>query len=152
MTRVVGLLSLALLACSQDAPVAVPPVDATTDDVQEASANPFEGFEGGPPIHDAGLTLHDACPSGDAAVLWRSCELNPCPSGYVCAIEIGGVAGGGDDRCIQIVDGCVDTPSCECLGNCGCQFKNKIEACWTSRRDAGADGASWLLVCDNFIR
>jgi hypothetical protein len=148
------LVFLSLLACGSETPVGPSDatIEATGDDAADIVGDAWlEGWDSAE--YDAGIVMHDACPSGEASVLWRSCEFNPCPSGYVCALEFGGAGGGGDDRCMKIPDGCMDTPSCECLGNCGCQDFNRLEKCGTySKPDAGTEGGAWILACDNGVR
>lgn len=48
------------------------------------------------------------------------CPTTPCPAGSLCAVEIGGVKGGGGSGCVPIPTACSTTPTCACMGLCAC--------------------------------
>jgi hypothetical protein len=89
-------------------------------------------YAAGGPVPDGG-TFNSVCPTAG------------CPSGTVCVVEIGGVAGGGGEYCAAIPTGCHGTPTCACMAACVCtsSFRPQPEAC--SDRNG-------TIACDNGIR
>ena len=84
----------------------------------------------------------------DAAGRFRGSCSSGCPSGTICAVEIGGVAGGGGEYCAPIVDRCRDDLSCACLASCVCGSSHgRAEQCATARADGGE-----VVECDDGIR
>lgn len=84
----------------------------------------------------------------DAAGRFRGSCAGGCPSGTICAVEIGGVAGGGGEYCAPIVDRCRNDLSCACLASCVCGSSyGRAERCATATSDGGE-----VLQCDNGIR
>ena len=87
-----------------------------------------------------------ACPPGDASVGRNTCPQTPCPTGWICTSETGGVAGGGGSHCVPIAAECNGVATCECMGSCACGFVfNRAEQC----RDL--DGGA-VIACDNGVR
>jgi hypothetical protein len=111
-----------------DSDVDAGPLDCTYDD-GGATFDPNSRFSG---------RFQGSCASG-------------CPAGTVCAVEIGGVAGGGGEYCAPIMDRCKNDVTCACLASCVCgdTFGGFPQACYDDTRywDSGT-----LLGCDNFIR
>jgi hypothetical protein len=134
-------------------------VDATGDDhsnASDADAVPLDGVSGG---DDSSASDADAspldCVSGDggslfdAASRFRGSCSGGCPAGTICAVEIGGVAGGGGEYCAPIPDPCRSTPTCACLGSCACGTSfGRPQTCVDARDQDGGQ----TIQCDNGIR
>jgi len=97
----------------------------------------------------AGTTCANVCAAelamdGDSASS-LACPSEPCPTGMVCIVEVGGVAGGGGARCEPIPSNCDGQPSCACMKYCSCVhgFGSRPESC---SEEAG------VIYCDNGIR
>jgi len=97
-----------------------------------------------------GTTCANACTAEPNATYSSSassfaCSVGPCPTGTVCVVEEGGVAGGGGARCEPIPANCDGKPSCACMKYCSCRdsFGPFPESC---SEDAG------VIYCDNGIR
>ncbi len=82
------------------------------------------------PSHDAARPPLDApyvregasivdCPVDAGSRFTGSCT-GGCPTGTICAVEIGGLHGGGGEYCAPIPASCRATPNCACLGSCAC--------------------------------
>jgi len=96
------------------------PIDCTYDD-------------GGAEL-DAASRFHGSCAGG-------------CPPGTVCAVEIGGVAGGGGEYCAPITDHCKNDVTCACLAPCVCGVSfGRPEHCSDTQKNGT------VLECDNWIR
>src|SRR6266700_6504004 len=67
-----------------------------------------------------------------------------CPAGTVCAVEIGGVAGGGGEYCAPIPTECHGTPTCACMGSCACNSAVGIHPELCSVQNG-------MINCDNGI-
>jgi len=89
-------------------------------------------------------TTEPNAPDGGSASA-RACPSDPCPTGMVCVVEVGGVAGGGGARCEPIPTNCDGQPSCACMKYCSCMdgFGSRPESC---SEQAG------VIYCDNGIR
>lgn len=89
-----------------------------------------------------------ACPADDAGVGLDGCPQIPCPTGYVCASETGGVAGGGGRHCIPIPPECAASITCACFGTCACGVAfGRPEMCSTT-----PNYPEFGFGCDNGIR
>jgi len=103
-----------------DAGVDAAPLDCTYDD--------------GGAVLDASSRFNGSCDGG-------------CPTGTVCAVQIGGVAGGGGEYCAPIMDRCKNDVSCACLASCVCGASfGRVDRC----SDTQQKGT--VLECDNGIR
>lgn len=158
--RSLVLCVLALTSCGGGASSGSP--DASTEDVVDAPTFQFDaGAADAVPTGDDASNDGDAdagpvdCVSGDggsvfdAASRFHGSCSGGCPAGTICAIEIGGVAGGGGEYCAPIPDRCRNTPSCACLGRCACGASfGRPEACSDGRDQDGGQ----TIQCDNGIR
>jgi hypothetical protein len=114
--------------------------DATGDDgsdAGDADASPLDcvSRDGGS-LFDAASRFRGSCSGG-------------CPAGTICAVEIGGVAGGGGEYCAPVPDPCRSTPTCACLGSCACGTSfGRPETCVDARDQDGGP----TIQCDNGIR
>jgi hypothetical protein len=103
--------------------------DAGTD-----AAPPDCTYDDGGAQLDPSTRFHGSCAGG-------------CPAGTLCAVEIGGVAGGGGEYCAPIIDRCKNDLSCGCLASCVCGVSfSRPEGC-TEGQPLGTK-----LECDNGIR
>ena len=92
-----------------------------------------------PPPTDAGACVaFDAAQSGD-------CTRSGCPTGFACAVEIGGVAGGGGSWCAPIPPACTAAPTCACMASCAC-------ASGVGGRPESCTDRNGVLECDNGVR
>ena len=83
----------------------------------------------------------------DASSRFQGSCTGGCPPGTVCAVEIGGVAGGGGEYCAPITYRCKNDVTCACLAACVCGASfGRPEHC----SDAQQNGT--VLECDNGIR
>ena len=113
----------------------------------DCNQNKQDGCETRTPL---GTTCANACtappdaPDG-GSLSSIACPSEPCPTGTVCVVEVGGVAGGGGARCEPIPTNCDGKPSCACMKFCSCTdgFGSRPESC---SEQAG------VLYCDNGIR
>jgi hypothetical protein len=82
---------------------------------------------------------------GDGGTFNSVCPTGGCPTGKVCVVEVGGVAGGGGEYCAPIPNECHGTPTCACMGGCVCTstFGGRPETC------TALNGS---IACDNGIR
>jgi hypothetical protein len=124
------------------------------DSAQWTCDRPLGGADprdGSVPVGDGGLgtaacLYHDG--GVDAAARFHGSCDGGCPPGTICAVEIGGVAGGGGAYCAPIVDRCRNDLSCDCLASCVCgESYGRAERCSTSN----GDGVE-RIECDNGIR
>ena len=171
-----GVGALALVCCGGEA-ASPGSKDASTDDVLDAPTLQFnasaadadatgnDGSNEGATDADAtgndGSNEGDAdagpldCVSGDGGSLFDaasrfqgSCS-GGCPAGTICAVEIGGVRGGGGEYCAPIPDRCRSTLTCGCLGSCACGASfGRPETCADGRDQDGGP----TIQCDNGIR
>ncbi len=129
MTPNVSLLIgfLLIAGCSSGSSSKTDASDASTADGGGMSTYPGGGAPG-----DAG-TFNSVCPTAG------------CPSGTVCVVEVGGVAGGGGEYCAPVPTGCHGTPSCACMAACVCTsgIGQQPEAC---------SEQNGRIACDNGIR
>jgi hypothetical protein len=114
--------------------------DATGDDgsdAVDADAAPLDCISGdGGSLFDAASRFHGSCSGG-------------CPAGTICALEIGGVAGGGGEYCAPVPDRCRSTPTCACLGSCACGASfGRPETC----SDGSDQDGGQTIQCDDGIR
>ena len=84
-----------------------------------------------------------AAPDGGA--FQGVCPAAGCPSGTVCVVEVGGVAGGGGEYCAPIPNECQGAPSCACMASCVCTSGIG------GRRETCSD-QNGTIACDNGIR
>jgi hypothetical protein len=84
-----------------------------------------------------------AAPDGGA--FQGVCPAAGCPSGTVCVVEVGGVAGGGGEYCAPIPNECHGSPSCACMASCVCTsgIGGRPETC---------SDQNGTIACDNGIR
>ena len=103
--------------------------------------------DGAADAHDGPLmcTYPDGGAPVDGSAFNGVCPIGGCPSGTVCVVEIGGVAGGGGEYCAPIPNECHGTPTCDCMGSCVCThpFGNRPEAC---------SSQNGTIACDDGIR
>jgi hypothetical protein len=84
----------------------------------------------------------------DPATRFRGDCSGGCPPGTICAVQIGGVAGGGGAYCAPILDRCLHDLSCACLGSCVCGYGHgQPQVCNTDKTDGGE-----VILCDDGIR
>jgi collagen type VII alpha len=109
----------------------------------DCNKNKQDGCETRTPV---GTTCANACtaPDGGSASSNAS-PSEPCPTGTVGVVEVGGVAGGGGAHCQPIPTSCDGQPSCACMKYCSCVggFGSRPESC---SEQAG------VIYCDNGIR
>lgn len=81
----------------------------------------------------------------DGGAFQGVCPAAGCPSGTVCVVEVGGVAGGGGEYCAPIPNECHGAPSCACMASCVCTsgFAGRPETC---------SDQNGTIACDNGIR
>ena len=90
-------------------------------------------YDDGGAVFDGSSRFGGVCPDGG------------CPTGTICAVEVGGVAGGGGEYCAPIPDRCSSNPTCACLGLCVCGERfGRPERC--------TDGPDGTIYCDDGIR
>jgi hypothetical protein len=148
-----GAFALALCACG-NATSAQTPFDASLPPANpDASGSPF-GTDAAPNADaalDAGAidcTYGDGGAAPDAAARFHGSCANGCPPGTICAVEIGGVAGGGGEYCAPIPDACRGNLTCACLATCACGSPfGRAEKCADP-----SDASAGALTCDNGIR
>ena len=105
-------------------------------------------YDSGPRYEDATPQTESGapCPAGDSSVGRGTCPGTPCPAGWICAGEVGGVAGGGGTHCVPIPPECVGSATCGCMGTCACGFAfGRPERCY----DFDGGGS---IGCDNGVR
>lgn len=135
-----------------DASFDVSPVsnDGTTStdsagDVGDSDSGQHSEAEAGP----LDCTYDDGGLQFDGSSRFQGSCSGGCPAGTICAVEIGGVAGGGGEYCAPIPDRCKSNPTCACLASCACgQAFGRPQVCTDGTNQDG--GAS--IACDNGIR
>jgi len=90
-------------------------------------------------------TYADGRAPGDGGTFNSVCPTTGCPSGTVCVVEVGGVAGGGGEYCAPIPNECHGTPTCACMAACVCTSA-------IGRRPESCSQQSGKIACDNGIR
>ncbi len=133
------------VAAAGDAADAGSLVDAPGDSTLDALP-PREGgdVEAGP----ADCTYGDSGSQFDAGSRFQGTCAGGCPARTICAVEIGGVNGGGGEYCAPIPDRCISTPTCACLASCACgQSFGRPETCFDQTSQDGGKA----LSCDNGI-
>jgi hypothetical protein len=146
---------VALLGCGGETSLS-PAADASVSN-DAASADSGGGQETGSfdgAVADAGAdaappdcTYDDGGATLDASSRFQGSCDGGCPTGTVCAVQIGGVAGGGGEYCAPIVDRCKNDVTCACLSSCVCGSSfGRAERC----NDTQQKGT--VLECDNGIR
>jgi hypothetical protein len=158
-----SLFVAAVTACGSETSAAPDAAaDAASDNVNDSPSLPFApngdamlSDEDGPDEVGSGDAGAVACVSGDgsptfdAASRFQGSCSGGCGPATICAVEIGGVAGGRGEYCAPIPDGCRDNPTCACLGACVCGVSfGRPERCTDA---TGANGVS-AIDCDNLIR
>lgn len=126
------------------------PLDAGSIQDADAAIAPDDASSFVPDAADGGPTPHTgsdaACPPGDVSVGRNTCPQTPCPAGWICTSETGGVAGGGGTHCVPVPAECNGAATCGCMGTCACGFIfSRAEEC----RDI--DGGR-VIACDNGVR
>jgi hypothetical protein len=105
------------------------------------------GAEAGADAGPLDCTYDDGGATLDASSRFQGSCAGGCPPGTVCAVEIGGVAGGGGEYCAPIVDRCKNDVTCACLASCVCGSSfGRPEKC------ADTQQQGTVLDCDNGIR
>ncbi len=122
--------------------------NAATDsagDADESDSGQHGEAEAGP----MDCTYDDGGLQFDASSRFQGSCSGGCPAGTICAVEIGGVAGGGGEYCAPIPDRCKSNPTCACLASCACgQAFGRPQTCTDGTNPSG--GAS--IACDDGIR
>lgn len=121
-----------------DGPAADGPLsDVPSNDVSSGNDLSSDGV--------AMCTYPDGGAPGDGGTFNSVCPTAGCPSGTVCVVEIGGIAGGGGEYCAPIPTSCHGTPSCACMAACVCTSKigPQPESCSEQHG---------TIACDNGIR
>ncbi len=122
-------------------------VDASAGPDAAAIESGSDAPEGGGDARPLDCTYDDGGAVLDASSRFQGSCDGGCPTGTFCAVEIGGVAGGGGEYCAPIMDRCKNDVSCACLASCVCGSSfGRAERC-TDGQPAGT-----VLDCDNGIR
>ena len=107
------------------------------------------GEDGDAAMSPLDCTFGDASSAFDASSRFQGSCVAGCPAGTICAVQIGGVAGGGGEYCAPIPDRCKGTPTCACLASCVCGSRyGQPEACTDSTNPDGGKE----IDCDDGIR
>ncbi len=154
----VGCVALLVVACGGTVGAGVADAGVSSEGGVDAGDTPDApgfgfGFEAA--AHDASASdaslmtgSGGACSANDAGVGLDGCPQIPCPTGYVCASETGGVAGGGGSHCIPIPAECATSITCACFGTCACGISfGRPELC-----DTTPNHPEYGFGCDNGIR
>lgn len=99
------------------------------------------------PCSDGSLLDTGSADADDAGVCFESLDASAvspadCPAGSVYMVQVGGVAGGGPSWCAPIPPECNGTPTCACLGACGCAPHDSCDDTLSSD----------TIYCDNHVR
>ncbi|HEY2514910.1 MAG TPA: hypothetical protein VGI39_28785 [Polyangiaceae bacterium] len=136
-------------ATSPDAS-AQPPTDASVDAWFPGSEAGQEDGGGDSAAEAGDCTYGDAGMELDPSTRFTGSCAGGCPAGTICAVEIGGVAGGGGEYCAPIVNRCAGNATCACLASCVCgSFSGRQEQCTDPSSDAASQRG---LSCDNGVR
>jgi hypothetical protein len=137
---------LTIAGCSSSSSTANDAGDARGSDVPSSDVSSTDGSATGDGSTDGAMcTYLDGGAPGDAGTFNSVCPTAGCPSGTVCVVEIGGVAGGGGEYCAPVPSECHGTPTCACMAACVCTSRIGIhpEACSEQNSQ---------IACDNGIR
>ena len=148
-------VALILCACGS---ATVTPSTSDASVTPDAAATDASGSPPGSdaaPNTDGGLdasavdcTYGDGGLMPDAAARFQGSCANGCPPGTICAVQIGGVAGGGGEYCAPIPNACAGNLTCACLAACACGSSfGKAQKCTDP-----SDASMGALMCDNGIR
>jgi hypothetical protein len=136
-----------LAACSSSSSSSKDAGDGSSADVPSSDVSPADV----PSTIDSSLdgvvmcTYADGGTPGDGGTFNSVCPTGGCPSGTVCVVEIGGVAGGGGEYCAPIPNECHGTATCACMAACVCTSK-------VGRRPESCSEQNGTIACDNGIR
>ncbi len=137
---------LIVAGCSSASSKANDAGDARGSDVPPSDVSSADGSSTGDGSTDVAMcTYLDAGVPGDAGTFNSVCPTAGCPSGTVCVVEIGGVAGGGGEYCAPIPSECHGTPTCACMAACVCTSR-------VGGRPESCSEQNSQIACDNGIR